>query len=782
MPGSLRGFRMAGALAAMAAACSGRAGVGTTANTGGISLAVSVPSVVVEAGGSTNIVALVTRSGGFSGDPAVALDDGPGGVTATMADATTHGNVTTATVTVVVAASVAPGQYTVTLRGTGTGVAKTTATFQLVVVPHPAETFTVQLSAPTLEVVQGQSDSSLQVVLARNGFSSGVKLTLDSPPAGVTVKFADSLATAETTQLTLSVAPTVEPGTYTLIVRGTAPGMSDRTATLVLTISAAGSYRLGATPAAVTLQQGASMFPVIAITRSNYGESIALLAEQVPTGLSAAITPAATTGTAATLSIGAADQLPVGVDTIVIRGVGAGLPDQVLAFVVKVVPPSPSAITVVSGNGQSGMADDPLADSIRVRVADQAGRPLAGVSVSFAVASGEGSIAVPTATTDTTGTASTAWILGPDLGNQQLTASAAGISANAVATAAGCDPVSCAASLSMDNPQWTPFTLSTYEGSGQVVHPDIASGGPGRWRWLAITPYPGGDATYENPSVYQSRNGHAWRAPAGLANPVEQPNGSGYFSDPDVSVDTATNTLWLYYRQVYVSSNIIWLTRSADGTHWSAPVQVLNVPSHGAVSPTVVRGAPKAPWIMWVVNAGPNGCQATSSTVERRVSLDGVNWDAPGTTDLAEPGRVIWHIDVEWVAPRNEFWAIYNSYASGLSCSTDALHFARSADGMHWQTYPAPIVTAGVIPEFHDIVYRSTFLPSAAGDTIRIWASGARMVQNSYIWSAAHATFRVDDLLSGLQAGIRAPIDLKSRIGLPMPEPHDSGVHGERRP
>ncbi len=759
----------------MAAACGSPGAGGTTATPGAIALDIATASVTIAQGSSTTIVVTVTRSGGFTGAPSIAVDSGPPGVSATLVDSTTRGDVVSGTVRVTVPAIVAPGSYTVRLRASGQNVTSATASFGLVVITPPPQTFTVRLSATALSVTQGAADSSLQLLLDRSNFAGAVTLAVDNTPVGVTASFGAAPTTGTALAVVFTVAPTVALGSYTLVLRGTAAGVGDRTATLVLTVAPAGHYALSVTPPAITLQQGASTAPVINLDRSNYGESVALLAEHVPAGLTAAILPGTTAGPAVSLSLTAADQLPVGVDTVLIRGVAPGLADQVAPLVVTVVPPGPSAITVVGGNNQSAMADDPLRDSVRVRVTDQAGRAVAGAAVVFAVTSGEGTVSADTVPTSASGTASAAWTLGPDLGQQQLTMTVAGISANAVAVASGCDPVSCAASLAIDNRQWMPFSITTYDGSNQVVHPDITWGGPGRWRWMAITPYPGGDAAYENPSIYQSRNGHVWRAPSGLGNPVASPGSAGYLSDPDISVDTATATLWMYYRQVYLVQNIIWLTRSTDGAHWSKPVQVLVVPSHQAVSPAVVRGAPQAPWIMWVVNAGPNGCQAASTTVERRVSTDGVTWEPPAATDLAEPGLVIWHIDVQWVAARNEFWAVYNTYASGLSCSTNELHFARSADGMHWTTYPGAIATAGVIPEFGAIVYRSTFLPNSAGDTIRIWASGARLVQNSYIWSAAHATFRVDDFLATLQAGVRAPLDRNARIGLPMPEPQDSG-------
>jgi hypothetical protein len=53
------------------------------------------------------------------------------------------------------------------------------------------------------------------------------------------------------------------------------------------------------------------------------------------------------------------------------------------------------------------------------------------------------------------------------------------------------------------------LNIPTYDGSGQAVHPDIyynANGWNGYYYWMAMTPYPNGDAAYENPSIIVSND------------------------------------------------------------------------------------------------------------------------------------------------------------------------------------------------------------------------------------------------------------------------------------
>jgi hypothetical protein len=192
--------------------------------------------------------------------------------------------------------------------------------------------------------------------------------------------------------------------------------------------------------------------------------------------------------------------------------------------------------------------------------------------------------------------------------------------------------------------------------------------------------------------------------------------------------------LWLYYRQV-TSDNVILLTRSADGAHWSPSVEVVRAPSHQLVSPAVVRRGPRD-WLMWSVNGGPIGCRATGTTVELRRSEDGVAWGAPATVTLDQPGYSVWHIDVQWIASRREYWALYNVKTPD-NCNSGAVFLATSADGATWTTYPAPVLRRGAIAPFRDNVYRSTFEYRPVSDLVTIWYSGARWDGSNYVWSAA---------------------------------------------
>lgn len=312
------------------------------------------------------------------------------------------------------------------------------------------------------------------------------------------------------------------------------------------------------------------------------------------------------------------------------------------------------------------------------------------------------------------------------------------------------------------------LSLETYDGSGQAVHPDVAEtplswGGGAGGQQLFITPYPNGDASKENPSLFTGASLLKWFVPSGVMNPIARPQ-MGYLSDPDQVFDPATNELWLYYRSV-TTENDIFLIKGSGPARWSAPTLVVRGANHTVVSPTVVRrGA--GDWLMWSVNAGSSGCTSSSTTVELRQSTDGITWSSPVTTDLAESDMSPWHIDVEWIPARREFWAIYNVKVAG-SCTTAALHFARSADGLRWTPATSPVLQRAAIPAFDDIVYRASLEYDAASDAITLWYSGARFADGRYTWKVATEQLSAADFF----ARISTPPPPSSGIGVSTSPP-----------
>jgi hypothetical protein len=98
--------------------------------------------------------------------------------------------------------------------------------------------------------------------------------------------------------------------------------------------------------------------------------------------------------------------------------------------------PEPSRVSVVSGSGQNGTVGQQLAAPLVVRIDDQSGNSMSGVTVSFEVAAGGGTVGSASTTTSAGGEASTTWTLGTEAGAvQQARAAVPGTNLTALFTA-----------------------------------------------------------------------------------------------------------------------------------------------------------------------------------------------------------------------------------------------------------------------------------------------------------------------------------------------------------
>ena len=172
---------------------------------------------------------------------------------------------------------------------------------------------------------------------------------------------------------------------------------------------------------------------------------------------------------------------------------------------------------------------------------------------------------------------------------------------------------------------------------------------------------------------------------------------------------------------------------------------------------------------MWSVDGGPAGCSNQTAYVDLRRSDDGIHWGAPEQVALDQPGGYPWHIDVKWVRPLHEYWALYNLKSAG-NCVTPAVYLATSPDGVQWTTHRNPGLQRGAIDAFADIVYRSSFVYTKSDDMVTFYFSGARYDGDRYVWSGAVARRTRASLLNDLDwSGTR--VLQPSRFELPSPEP-----------
>jgi hypothetical protein len=303
----------------------------------------------------------------------------------------------------------------------------------------------------------------------------------------------------------------------------------------------------------------------------------------------------------------------------------------------------------------------------------------------------------------------------------------------------------------------------TYEGSGQLVHPDAAVF-PRRWQgkryWFSATPYPAGNPRYENPSLYQGRWSGEMQVPLGVTNPLVPAPAVGYMSDPDLVHDPDSDELRMYYRRTAMDLDEVFVITSQNGVQWSSPRLVLTSLRYTLISPAIVRESATS-WRMWTVNAAAQGCYSLTSelTLEQRRSADGLTWGNPEPVRLRVPGRVPWHWDVQYVTAKAEYWALVAAYPEGTTCSQTAIYFARSTDGTNWDVAPTPLLATGEFEPLRDVVYRSSFHYHEGSDAVSVWFSGAHLDGKVFTYAVATARYPYADLLR--RVGSTTPITLE---------------------
>ena len=96
----------------------------------------------------------------------------------------------------------------------------------------------------------------------------------------------------------------------------------------------------------------------------------------------------------------------------------------------------------------------------------------------------------------------------------------------------------------------SPQTIPTYDGTNQPTHPSVVKFDQpwnGYTYWMAMTPYPYNDGSYENPSIVVSNDGENWIVPSGLTNPLVGTPNPGHNCDADLVYVPEFNELRIYY-------------------------------------------------------------------------------------------------------------------------------------------------------------------------------------------------------------------------------------------
>ena len=250
----------------------------------------------------------------------------------TRVDLTPNPSFGAVTMTLTTSASTLTGLYPITV----TGVTPTEAKSVVVVLEVQA---TGGLTAsPTASAVAAGGSATFAISVDPAVVSAANPLTfgLSGLPAGASALFSPGTSASGTTLIVTTAASTA-PGTYPLVITGTAAGVS-RAVNVALAVSGPGStpsFAVAVIPSALAVTRGASVtYNFTIIAQGGFSGPVTITVTDLPAGASSVAIPDASTAAIVTgrLIITTSATTPVGVFTFRVTGTGSGLTATVSAI------------------------------------------------------------------------------------------------------------------------------------------------------------------------------------------------------------------------------------------------------------------------------------------------------------------------------------------------------------------------------------------------------------------------------------------------------------------
>ena len=357
--------------------------------------------------------------------------------------------------------------------------------------PATASTSTSLVSAsPTSITADGSATSTVTVTLkdaygnALTGSGGTVVVATDLGSVGVTTNNNNGTYTA-----TLTTGTTAGDATVSATVdTGSGASTITDTATVSLVPDSATKMLMVTQPVAGASQASLSTQPVVRITDANSNTVTSDSATQVTVAASGGTLGGTTTVTAVNGVATFTDLTFAGVVGTNYTLTFTSTPSLTAVTSANMTPSGPGAAATIAvnvGNGQSATAGSAVSTAPSVVVTDAQGNAVQGVAVTFAVASGGGSLASSgVVSTNSSGIAtSPAWTLGTTKGSNTLTATSGSLSGSPVtftATGTAGTPTSIAVTTSaVGAASGAAFTtqpvITFYDTNSNVVDSDSSS-------------------------------------------------------------------------------------------------------------------------------------------------------------------------------------------------------------------------------------------------------------------------------------------------------------------
>jgi alpha-tubulin suppressor-like RCC1 family protein len=253
----------------------------------GFTTSLSPTSATVNPGQSASTTLTLTPQNGFSGTVNLSLQSPPEGVSLTPSSVNVTGSGAQNFTLEIQTTGATPVQtHNLTLRASQ-GNFGATAAFELNVTAAPQPNFEVALNPTSATVVQNNPASATLTLTPQNGFSGTVNLSLQSPPAGVSVSPASitlSGAAAQNFTLTFDTTTATPTGPSTLTLVATQGSLS-KTVSFELTVT---SFNIALTRSSTLRAQGQgfSDFDLTLTPQAGFSGTVNLILQSPPSGIS----------------------------------------------------------------------------------------------------------------------------------------------------------------------------------------------------------------------------------------------------------------------------------------------------------------------------------------------------------------------------------------------------------------------------------------------------------------------------------------------------------------
>jgi uncharacterized membrane protein len=314
-------------------------------------------------------------------------------ITATLSPA----SITTgasSTLTVTAGAAAFAGTYTITIAAIGASATHTVA-LTLIVLPND---FSISVAPDSVSAVQGSTASTTITTAVTSGSAETIALSVSGLPSGATATVSPaSVSSGGSAALTLD-AGTAAPGTYALVVTGTAAsGSHDAALGFTVVAPVLDDFSISASPSTIAVVQGGTAATTIAtaVTSGN-AQTVALSAAGLPAGATATISPGSVaSGSSATVTIAAGASTPVGTYDVTITGTGPSATHVTDVTVVVSAPvpndfsigASPAAVSVLQGGSATTTISTAVTSGVAQTVSLSASGLPSGASASLSVVS-----------------------------------------------------------------------------------------------------------------------------------------------------------------------------------------------------------------------------------------------------------------------------------------------------------------------------------------------------------------------------------------------------------